>query len=163
MITVLVRRLAKNPWHSCVVYMDAEALTSDCGGPASSYYCQNGLNNSIYIFAVVCLRITILWHPVVTSEIHSYLQNSNSTFFLIYAYDYRQHTTSPSFTYSIVIETQPKHMAFLCTSIRHFGHRYIIHNTSRNSMILDGQGIHHRLSSIHGTKTHGSQLRLKIQ
>jgi len=33
-------------------------------------------------------------------------------FFLIYAYDYRQHTTSPSFTYSIMINTQPKQTMF---------------------------------------------------
>jgi len=50
--------------------------------------------------------------PVVTSEIHSYLQNSNSTFFLIYADDYRRHTTSPSFTYSILLKTQRKHTTF---------------------------------------------------
>ena len=35
----------------------------------------------------------ILRHPVVTSKINCYLQNSNSTFFLIYAYVHRQHPT----------------------------------------------------------------------
>jgi hypothetical protein len=55
-------------------------------------------------------------------EIHSYLQNSNSTFFLIYAYDYRQHKTSPSSTYSILINTQshhtPLHFSFVVTDNR---------------------------------------------
>ena len=41
------------------------------------------------------LTIPILRHPVVTSEIHSHLQNSDSTVSLIYHHDYRQHTTSP--------------------------------------------------------------------
>jgi len=49
----------------------------------------------------ICLR------NLVTSEIHSYLQNSNSTFFLIYAY--RQLTTSLSFTYYILMRTRNLH------------------------------------------------------
>ena len=85
---------------------------------------------------VYCLQIPILQHPVVTGEIHSYLQNSNSTFFLIYAYDYTQHTTSPSFTYSILIKTQPKKPTFqfpstcLPSSQINDEHRHAIpHNT----------------------------------
>jgi hypothetical protein len=38
-----------------------------------------------------------------------YMQNSNSTFFLINAYDYRQHKTSPSFTYSVLTEKHNLH------------------------------------------------------
>ena len=61
----------------------------------------------------LCLRIPILCHPVATIEIHSYLQNSNSTFLLTYAHDYRQRMTSPSiyiylFIY-IYIYTQHTH------------------------------------------------------
>jgi hypothetical protein len=48
----------------------------------------------IYLQTCICHMVPILRLPVVTSEIHSYLQNSKSTFFLIYHYDYRQHTTS---------------------------------------------------------------------
>jgi len=65
----------------------------------------------------LCLRIPILCHPVVTIEIHCYLQNSNSTFLLTYAHDYRQHMTSPSYTYSILIKTQPKHTTFQSPSL----------------------------------------------
>jgi hypothetical protein len=63
----------------------------------------------VFLQSCMCLQIPILRHPVVTREIHSYLQNSNSTFFLIYADDYRQHTSSPPFTYCSLIKTQPKH------------------------------------------------------
>jgi len=66
----------------------------------------------VFLQSCICLQITILRHPVVTSEIHSYLQNSNSTFFLIYAYDFRQHTTSPPFTYASLIKTQPNQTTF---------------------------------------------------
>jgi hypothetical protein len=37
----------------------------------------------IFLQSCMCLRIPILWHLVVTTETHFYLQNSNSTFFLI--------------------------------------------------------------------------------
>jgi len=93
------------------------------------------------------------WHPVITSEIHSYLKNSNSTFFLIYAYDYEQHTTSPSFTYSILKKTQPKCTAFCCTVTRlPSSQTRIINRKIKNSRILKRQ-------PIHGTKTHGSEFR----
>jgi len=61
--------------------------------------------NVYFCTPVSNLQIPILGQPVVINEIHSYLQNPNSIFFLIYAYDYRQHTTSPSFTYSMLKNT----------------------------------------------------------
>jgi hypothetical protein len=64
---------------------------------------------NVFLQSCICLQNPILRHPIVTSKTDSYLQNSNSTFFPVYAYDYRQHTTSPFFTYSILIKTQPKH------------------------------------------------------
>jgi len=42
----------------------------------------------------------------------------SSTFFLMHAYVYRQHTTSPSFTHSIMINTQLTHTTFRFTSVR---------------------------------------------
>jgi len=48
----------------------------------------------------------------IKSEIHSYHLNSNSTFFLIYAYEFRQDKTSPSFTYSILRKTLPNLTTF---------------------------------------------------
>jgi len=43
------------------------------------------------------------------SKIHSYLQNPNSTFILIYAYDYRQQHDVPIFHLFHAEKTQPKH------------------------------------------------------
>jgi len=69
-----------------------------------------------------CLRIPVLRHPVVTSEIHSHLQNSESTVFLFYHHDYMQHTTSPILIKPTLKTAQPFHatwhMAFLLTDKR---------------------------------------------
>ena len=46
--------------------------------------------------------IPVLKYSVLIGEIHSYLKNSVSTFFLTYDYDYRQHTMSPVLTYPIL-------------------------------------------------------------
>jgi len=66
----------------------------------------------IFLQSCICLQFTILLQPVIISEILSYLQNPNSTFFLIYAYGYRQHMTSLSFTLSILIKTQPTYVMY---------------------------------------------------
>jgi hypothetical protein len=86
----------------------------------------------IYFCSLVCIRIPIDWHPVITSEMHSYLQHSNCTFFPIYAYDYRQHMTSKFFTYPIIIKTHS-------TSTRlPLSQAQIINHKNRKSMLIRG-------------------------
>jgi hypothetical protein len=107
----------------CLVFEDyKKTLTSNHRqnkGPLSHASTYMGLRpmlvmwpkyiNVSYLNMYFCTRVyiclPILQHLRVTSESHSYLQYSNSTFFLIYAYDYRQHTTSWSPTFSILIKT----------------------------------------------------------
>jgi hypothetical protein len=83
----------------------------------------------MYFCSRICLQITIPRYPVVTSEIHSYLQNFNSTFFLIFAYDFRQYMTSPSFTSSILITTQTKQTTFRLLSLA-FLPSFLSHHSS---------------------------------
>jgi hypothetical protein len=113
------------------------------------------ISQHVFLQSCICLQITILRHPVVTSEIQSYLQNSNSTFFLIYAYDFRQHTTSPPFTYASLIKTQPNHtILHAISTLLPESHTQIINDKIGNSLILVGQ-------PIHGTITHGSVLIIR--
>jgi hypothetical protein len=84
------------------------------------------------------------------------------TLFLMCAYDYRQHTTSPSFTYSTTINTQLQHMAFHFTSsCLPLSQTKIINDRIRTHWYWKGNRIEHR-QPIHGTITHGSEFSFEV-
>lgn len=65
----------------------------------------------IYLQSWICSTIPILRQSVLTYKIHSYLQNSKSTFFLIYHIDYRRHIISPVLIQSSLQITQHFHIS----------------------------------------------------